>query len=163
MAGYTPVTPDSTKITIGPCDIYIDDTLDVSLGSTIGETEIDTVREFNPVETEQETGDLDFILTKESCTVSGTLAEGTLANIGRLLGGSTGFGGGTVTTYAWVLKTASPDSTKTRSYKIHKGIISTGTKISIGKGKQVGYPFKILCKVDTSKSAGERYISITDD
>jgi len=164
MTAYTPGIPTTTNIVIGPADIYYDDTVDVYLGSTIGETKIETKREYDPLEVEQVIGPIGQVLKNETCTITGTLAEATLANLEKVLGnGSTaGFGSNSgVAGHSWQIKTNGPAGT-TRTFTIHKGVISTGTSISLKKGEVSGVPFEMICYKDTSQTDGVQFFTVAD-
>lgn len=166
MGAYTPGTVTITNIVDGCCDVYIDDTVDIYLGSTMESTKIENVREYNDIVTEQCTGAVDVILTNETCTVTGVLAENTLTNLKYLIGDGidAGFGSNQAgPAKGFLVKTKGTASSTTRTYTIKKGIISTGTTIEMGKGKVNALPFTIKClKVPTAPD-GEQYWTVVEE
>lgn len=166
MADYAPGTVTVTNIIDGCCDIYIDDTIDIHLGSTAEATKIENTAELLKVEIEQGSGPVLPILVKQDCKVTGVLAEATLANIKYLMGDGTtaGFGGNLAPpTKAFLIKTKAEGSGKTRVFKIHKGVIGVGTTIEMGKGKVHMLPFTIECFQDLSKAENKRFWELAEE
>lgn len=164
MAAYTPASVTVTNIIDGCCDLYIDDTLDIHLGSTTESIKIENKREYEDIIVEQCVGSVGKLLTNETCTITGVLAEATLANLKYLIGDGTDAGFGSNAGEAgkgFLIKTKGVGGT-TRTFTIKKGIISTGTTVEMAKGKVNALPFTIDCYKDASASDGAQFWTVAD-